>query len=249
MCLSIIFWIFTAENFKSHKKHGEVLSTLIWIRPVPRSMLGVERVQICRRPKWQYPTRKLDSITWKRITRKIYNWCISPHKHFRICIICPLTLITARKRSLGQGNIFTPVCHSVHGGGEYLVGTPPGQVHPPGQVLHPPGQVHPPGRYTPPPRYGQRVGGMHPTGMQSCYMYSYGLEPKRIFTARNSSCEKVIFSQACDFHKCVSRILSMGAGGGRWFTPLTPWEDTSPRRHLPWQTPPSGWPVSGRCAS
>ena len=24
--------------------------------------------------------------------------------------------ITARKRSLGQGNIFTPVCHSVHGG-------------------------------------------------------------------------------------------------------------------------------------
>ena len=26
-------------------------------------------------------------------------------------------LITARKRSLGQGNIFTPVCHSVHKGG------------------------------------------------------------------------------------------------------------------------------------
>ena len=26
-------------------------------------------------------------------------------------------LITALKRSLGQGNIFTPVCHSVHGGG------------------------------------------------------------------------------------------------------------------------------------
>ena len=28
-----------------------------------------------------------------------------------------VTLITARKRSLGQGNIFTPVCHSVHRGG------------------------------------------------------------------------------------------------------------------------------------
>ena len=26
-------------------------------------------------------------------------------------------VFTARKRSLGQGNIFTPVCHSVHGGG------------------------------------------------------------------------------------------------------------------------------------
>ena len=24
-------------------------------------------------------------------------------------------IFTARKRSLGQGNIFTPVCHSVHG--------------------------------------------------------------------------------------------------------------------------------------
>ena len=27
------------------------------------------------------------------------------------------SLVTARKRSLGQGNIFTPVCHSVHRGG------------------------------------------------------------------------------------------------------------------------------------
>ena len=28
-----------------------------------------------------------------------------------------MKIFTARKRSLGQGNIFTPVCHSVHGGG------------------------------------------------------------------------------------------------------------------------------------
>ena len=28
----------------------------------------------------------------------------------------PVPIITARKRSLGQGNIFTPVCHSVHRG-------------------------------------------------------------------------------------------------------------------------------------
>ena len=51
----------------------------------------------------------------------------------------PDRLTTARKRSLGQGNIFTPVCHSVHRGGS----TPPGQVHPPGPGT-PPGQVHPP---------------------------------------------------------------------------------------------------------
>ena len=43
---------------------------------------------------------------------------------------------TVRKRSLGQGNIFAPVCHSVQGG------TCPGTPHPQ--------QVHPPGRYSPP---------------------------------------------------------------------------------------------------
>ena len=31
--------------------------------------------------------------------------------------VCPLNFFTACKRSLGQGNIFTPVCHSVHRGG------------------------------------------------------------------------------------------------------------------------------------
>ena len=31
-------------------------------------------------------------------------------------------IITARKRSSGQGNIFTPVCHSVHRGGEGVCG-------------------------------------------------------------------------------------------------------------------------------
>ena len=45
-------------------------------------------------------------------------------------------MITARKRSLGQGNIFAPVCHSVHGGGgSAWAGTPPRQVHPPEQCM------------------------------------------------------------------------------------------------------------------
>ena len=35
----------------------------------------------------------------------------NPYVHLKI------GFITARKRSLGQGNIFTPVCYSVHGGG------------------------------------------------------------------------------------------------------------------------------------
>ena len=76
-------------------------------------------------------------------------------------------IFTARKRSLGQGNIFAPVCHSVHREstwtGTPLASTPPGrytpqqvpprQVHPPSryplQVHRPPWQVHFLGRYTP----------------------------------------------------------------------------------------------------
>ena len=35
--------------------------------------------------------------------------------------VCVFLFVTARKRSLGQGNIFTPVCHSVHRGGVCVV--------------------------------------------------------------------------------------------------------------------------------
>ena len=64
-----------------------------------------------------------------------------------------------------EGYVFTPVCHSVHGGSTWagtpprrytLTPTPRDQVHPPGRYT--PGQVNPtraatpPGRYTPPPR-------------------------------------------------------------------------------------------------
>ena len=66
------------------------------------------------------------------------------------------------KRSFGQGNVFTPVCHSVNRGGvpdqappKDQAGTPPWDQAgtPPGPGRYPPGtrQVHPlgPGRYTP----------------------------------------------------------------------------------------------------
>ena len=58
------------------------------------------------------------------------------------------SIITARKRSLGQGNIFAPVCHSVHrGGGSASVHAriPPSrtrQVPPPEVGI--PGTKHPP---------------------------------------------------------------------------------------------------------
>ena len=45
--------------------------------------------------------------------------CISdifPSCHQNCDSLLSFSFITARKRSLGQGNIFTPVCHSVHRG-------------------------------------------------------------------------------------------------------------------------------------
>ena len=85
-------------------------------------------------------------------------------------------LFTARKRSLGQGNIFTPVCQSFcsRGEGSTWAGTlPPGPGTPQTRYT-PPGTRYPPKPGTPPlavhaGRYRQQAGGTHPTGMHSCY--------------------------------------------------------------------------------
>ena len=87
-----------------------------------------------------------------------------------------VTLTTARKRSLGQGNIFRSVCQEFCPQGglpQCMLGNPPWEQAPPEQ---PPQEQAPPppGPGTPPPaehagRYGQWAGGTHPTGMQSCY--------------------------------------------------------------------------------
>ena len=76
------------------------------------------------------------------------------------------SFVTARKRSLGQGNIFSSVCQ------EFCLSTcwdTPWSRHPP-----PRGTRHPPRDQAPPctvhaGRFGQQAGGMHPTGMQSCF--------------------------------------------------------------------------------
>ena len=70
-----------------------------------------------------------------------------------------------------EGYVFTPVCHSVHGGGSVCLSacwdTPP-----PGS-RHPSWSIHPHlGADTPPcavhaGRYGQQAGGMHPTVMHT----------------------------------------------------------------------------------
>ena len=71
-------------------------------------------------------------------------------------------LFTARKQSLGQGNIFRSVCQEFcsRGGGSASVHA---GIPSPGPATTP-HAVHA-------GRYGQQTGGMHPTGMQSCSPY------------------------------------------------------------------------------
>ena len=76
----------------------------------------------------------------------------------RIAHFLFLDFITTRKRSLGQGNMFTGVCLFT-GGGQVVADIPPQadtalDRHPPGR--HPRADTHPPGRLK------------HPTGMHSC---------------------------------------------------------------------------------
>ena len=76
-------------------------------------------------------------------------------------------IFTARKRSLGQGNVFTPVCHSVHGGRGVVCliacwHTPPSRQNPPWADT-PPRQTSP---------YGQQAGGTHPIGMHTYLLWN-----------------------------------------------------------------------------
>ena len=118
-----------------------------------------------------FQQKQISPSTPKPIVRK---WIISPGGG-----VCSQNaeVITARKRSLGQGNIFTPVCHSVHRGwvvsqhalqvvsqhalqqgGLLLGGCLVRGVGVPGG--DPPDQA--------PPRTAIAAGGTHPTGMHSC---------------------------------------------------------------------------------
>ena len=87
-------------------------------------------------------------------------------------------IFTARKRSLGQGNAFTGICHSFcpEGGGftacitGHMTG---GSASRRGTLGRPPGPAYR-GRGNPAPPetwdttgYGQQAGGTHPTGMHS----------------------------------------------------------------------------------
>ena len=110
---------------------------------------------------------------------KVYTIFLSPHSNCIPKLIKEISIIIWMKYisnyrpqwSCGQGNIFAPVCHSIHGGGGIPEGTeadPPGsrppwsrppweQTPPPPQDQTPPRADYPPPtpprtRHTPPPR-------------------------------------------------------------------------------------------------
>ena len=81
-------------------------------------------------------------------------------------------LLHYRPQRSCEGYGFTPVCHSVHGGGVCLSAcwdtTPPREAH-----THTLGKHTPPGKHThtlPSWETAAAADGTHPTGMHSCYL-------------------------------------------------------------------------------
>ena len=87
-----------------------------------------------------------------------------------------------------QGNVFTPVCHSVHRGRGCLADTPQADIpprqtppradtpilgRPPEQTPLPGRHPSPPGRHPCLPETATAADGTHPTGMHSCNMQFY----------------------------------------------------------------------------
>ena len=70
----------------------------------------------------------LSVFGWAGVHKRMIGFTI------RAILLLQDILITARKRSLGQGNVFTPVCHSVDRRG--VADTPP---PPRRQLKHPTG--------------------------------------------------------------------------------------------------------------
>ena len=88
-------------------------------------------------------------------------------------------IFTSRKRSLGQGNVFTSMCHSVHRGG----GRPGGLGRLPrsrSPRSRPPRQTLPGCR---PPGIHQQAGGTHPTGMHSCCTQFQSRQTQRLYSS------------------------------------------------------------------
>ena len=119
-------------------------------------------------------------------------------------------LATARKPSLGQGHIFTPVCHSVHGGdgipaciaGGILACLAVGVCYPSmpcSRVDLLQGVPGPGGCLVEmTPRTATAAGGTHPTGMHSCSLIFFVLDPALVslYWSENESASRWVHSES-----------------------------------------------------
>ena len=113
------------------------------------------------------------------------------------------SVITARKRSLGQGYILALVCHSVYRRGRPRQ-VPPGQVHP--LAGTPPGRYTPLGRYTPwegipwqvHPRAGNTPGQVQPWAFTPPRQVPpwAGTPPTRVGTPPSNACWDTVNKRA-----------------------------------------------------
>ena len=103
-----------------------------------------------------------DTPLGSRCQHTVNEWPV----HILLECILVLAIFTARKRSLGQGNVFAP--HQVD---TPTRGRPPSGRRP--RADTPPGR-HPPWADTSPlldtTGYGQQAGSTHPTGIHTCYL-------------------------------------------------------------------------------
>ena len=132
--------------------------------------------------------KRLSFCPWGRgvciqlgLGRPLLHWILQDtvnERSVRILLKC-IIVFTARKQSLGQGNIFIGVCQEFCSQGGFLPQcmlryTPPAQEQtPPGsrppradtpQSRRPPGSRHPPGSSTPPPEQTLLRGSRHTPG-------------------------------------------------------------------------------------
>ena len=99
-----------------------------------------------------------------------WAWQESQPLQRTVCIVLECILVTTCKRSCGKV-MFLQLSVILFMGGlsQCMLG-----YHPPPRASNPLEQEHPPPRSSPcavhAGRYGQQAGGMHPTGMQSCFL-------------------------------------------------------------------------------
>ena len=146
-----------AHSIKSTCIFSFHLMTYVWNNTC-KSLVISETLKL-----FSYNKSKLQKVNkiYENVIRSTEKWSVLLRRRLKgRSKWCKHTIfITARKRSLGQGNIFTPVCHSVDRGGlpQCMLGYHPRTMHtspqdhaPPGPCTTPPGTMHPPWDHAPP---------------------------------------------------------------------------------------------------